>query len=395
MRGALEWFAARSDPAPGLGLERGLRLAGALRRFWVRGPHLGEGREFLAALTARARGHGATPARAQALVGAELLAWQHGDYRAALRWGEEALAVAAALGDRTAEAGALHVLGLARQASGELDAAQRVLEEMLRRCRREGRRVETAQALGALGLVARDRGAHAEARALLEESLAVRRGLGDTRVVAILLVHLGAVAAAERDDAGARARYAEGLRLHERAGNAWGMAHALEGLAALAAARGHPERALRLLGAGAALREASGRPTSPVERAALDGALAGAWRVLDPDTQTAALAAGRAMSREQAVADALEAEPAPAATRRTREGAAAAGPGRARRAGGLTARQAEVLRLVAQGQTDRQIAAALGLSEETVGRHLSAIFRTLGVSSRAAAIAAAVRHGLA
>jgi DNA-binding NarL/FixJ family response regulator len=54
-----------------------------------------------------------------------------------------------------------------------------------------------------------------------------------------------------------------------------------------------------------------------------------------------------------------------------------------------------VLRLVTQGQTDRQVAAALGLSEETVGRHLSDIFRTLGVSSRAAASAAAVRHGLA
>jgi DNA-binding NarL/FixJ family response regulator len=62
-------------------------------------------------------------------------------------------------------------------------------------------------------------------------------------------------------------------------------------------------------------------------------------------------------------------------------------------AGGLTARQAEVLCLVARGRTDRQIAAALGLSAETVGRHLSRIYRTLGVTSRAAA--AAVRHGLA
>ena len=54
-----------------------------------------------------------------------------------------------------------------------------------------------------------------------------------------------------------------------------------------------------------------------------------------------------------------------------------------------------MLRLVAQGRTDRQIAAALGLSAETVGRHLSAVFRKLGVASRAAAAAAAVRHGLA
>ena len=54
-----------------------------------------------------------------------------------------------------------------------------------------------------------------------------------------------------------------------------------------------------------------------------------------------------------------------------------------------------MLRLVAQGRTDRQIAAALALSEETVGRHLSSIYRRLGVASRAAATATAVRLGLA
>jgi DNA-binding NarL/FixJ family response regulator len=66
-----------------------------------------------------------------------------------------------------------------------------------------------------------------------------------------------------------------------------------------------------------------------------------------------------------------------------------------RLAGGLTERQVEVLALVAEGHTDRQIAAALALSETTVGRHLTNIFRRLGVSSRAAATAFALRAGLA
>jgi DNA-binding NarL/FixJ family response regulator len=61
----------------------------------------------------------------------------------------------------------------------------------------------------------------------------------------------------------------------------------------------------------------------------------------------------------------------------------------------LTGRQAEVLRLVAQGKTDRQIAGELVLSEKTVGRHLENIFARLGVSSRAAATVVAVRQGLA
>ena len=71
-----------------------------------------------------------------------------------------------------------------------------------------------------------------------------------------------------------------------------------------------------------------------------------------------------------------------------------AGDRTARLVGGLTARQAEVLRLVAQGYTDRQIAAALVLSETTVGRHLANIYNKLGVSSRAAATAFALRAGL-
>ena len=80
------------------------------------------------------------------------------------------------------------------------------------------------------------------------------------------------------------------------------------------------------------------------------------------------------------------------------EGCEAAGaPADARRRlpGGLTAREAEVLRLVAAGKTDRQIAAVLVVAEDTVGRHLTHIFRKLDVSSRAAASASAVRHGLA
>jgi DNA-binding CsgD family transcriptional regulator len=62
--------------------------------------------------------------------------------------------------------------------------------------------------------------------------------------------------------------------------------------------------------------------------------------------------------------------------------------------GGLSAREAEVLRLVAAGRTNREIAAELTLSEHTVARHLQNIFAKLGVSSRAAATAFAVEHRL-
>ena len=62
--------------------------------------------------------------------------------------------------------------------------------------------------------------------------------------------------------------------------------------------------------------------------------------------------------------------------------------------GRLTAREVQVLRLVAAGKTNRAIAAELSISDKTVARHLSNIFTKLGIPSRAAATAYAFRHGL-
>jgi DNA-binding NarL/FixJ family response regulator len=61
---------------------------------------------------------------------------------------------------------------------------------------------------------------------------------------------------------------------------------------------------------------------------------------------------------------------------------------------GLTAREVEVLRMVAAGRTNRSIAGELFLSEKTVARHVSNIFAKLGLSSRAAATAFAYEHEL-
>jgi DNA-binding CsgD family transcriptional regulator len=63
-------------------------------------------------------------------------------------------------------------------------------------------------------------------------------------------------------------------------------------------------------------------------------------------------------------------------------------------AGGLTAREVEVLRLVAAGKTNRSIAGDLFLSEKTVARHVANIFGKLGVSTRSAATAYAYEHDL-
>jgi DNA-binding NarL/FixJ family response regulator len=63
-------------------------------------------------------------------------------------------------------------------------------------------------------------------------------------------------------------------------------------------------------------------------------------------------------------------------------------------AGGLTSREVEVLRLVAEGLSDKEIADRLHLSGHTVHRHISNIRRKLGLPSRSAAVAWAAQHGL-
>ena len=62
---------------------------------------------------------------------------------------------------------------------------------------------------------------------------------------------------------------------------------------------------------------------------------------------------------------------------------------------GLTPRELEVLRLVAEGLTDAQVAERLVLSLRTVHSHLRSIYRKLGVRSRSAATSTAIRNGLA
>ena len=88
------------------------------------------------------------------------------------------------------------------------------------------------------------------------------------------------------------------------------------------------------------------------------------------------------MSLEQAVEYALEQEPAPEP--------AATEPYPA----GLSAREAEVLRLVANGLTNAEVAEKLFLSSRTVDWHLSSIYRKLGLHSRTEASRFASEHGL-
>ena len=61
---------------------------------------------------------------------------------------------------------------------------------------------------------------------------------------------------------------------------------------------------------------------------------------------------------------------------------------------GLSRRESEVLALLARGLSNRLIAAELVLGEETIKTHMRSIYRKLGVSDRAQAVATALRQGI-
>ena len=102
------------------------------------------------------------------------------------------------------------------------------------------------------------------------------------------------------------------------------------------------------------------------------------------------------MSLDEAIAYALASEePSPSAIAAvTVEVSSAATPADGYPAG-LTAREVEVLRLVAAGLTDAQVAARLFLSPRTVGNHVGSVLGKLGAANRREAAARAARHGLA
>jgi DNA-binding NarL/FixJ family response regulator len=174
----------------------------------------------------------------------------------------------------------------------------------------------------------------------------------------------------------------------------------LHALASVAAVTGQPTQAATLLGAAAALGERVALPLPVGPRAAHARGRTAVQDQLGAAAFARAWDEGRAFPLDQAlrVAEAVVAHgalrPTDALSVQSESAAHLCEAPQARRPTRLTARQAEVLRLVAEGGTDRQIASELVLSEKTVGRHLENIFARLGVSSRAAATIAAMRQGL-
>ncbi|HET8627499.1 MAG TPA: tetratricopeptide repeat protein [Thermomicrobiales bacterium] len=303
LRAALNWARERGEG------EFGLRLAGALWRFWWQRGHLGEGRDWLETLLAR--GGDAAPAlRAVALSGAGNLAWAQADLAWAAALHEASLALHRAAGDRWGVAKSLNNLGLVAVHAGRFEEAVQLYEESLALHRQAGTPRSLAGALVNLGEAVYKRGDNARAASLFEEGLALYRDLGDGRGVADTLHYLG-IAACDRGDHGrAEELLTESVALFRAVGDQQGAASCLEYLAAVALALDRPREAARLCGAADALRVACGAPVPPSERARRDATVAAARRALGEDAFAAAWADGQALPLDEVIGGVGAAKPA-------------------------------------------------------------------------------------
>ncbi|HEY6407439.1 MAG TPA: helix-turn-helix transcriptional regulator, partial [Ktedonobacteraceae bacterium] len=231
-----------------------------------------------------------------------------------------------------------------------------------------------------------------QAEAFLTDSARLASEAGDRRILAQSRLLLAVLAVLKGDDATARLRYAEGLSTALDIGHTGFIASGLKGLGCVAATQGLPTWAAMLWGAAEPLHESRSVaiPGDLYERM-----VAMVRSQLGDPAFVQAMAQGRTMTAAQALAWQPSIPPQEVQLPTYSSPTAPPPPTHhASHPAGLTAREVEVLRLVAQGLSDAQVAEQLIVSPRTVNWHLTSIYSKLGVNSRAAATRYAIEHHL-
>jgi tetratricopeptide (TPR) repeat protein len=259
---------------------------------------------------------------------------------------KENLTVLRRLGNERDIARVLTKIGiLALSRNDDHTRAAALFEEALYLVRKVGDVRGIAVALSNLGFTTLSRGNSQRATALFEEALSKNREVGDARGVAASLLNLGLAALTRPDDDRAEGLLRESLKTLPEAEDEQTMVECLEAMAGAAGARGQARRAVRLWGAGQALREGIGAPLPSDERAILEPHVATARTQLGEKAWEVTLAEGRKLTLEQAVEYALlREEPVPSVASAPKRRPSVDEPPLA-----LTRRETEVAALVARG----------------------------------------------
>ena len=382
LRAALAW----GLDAP-VGLESGAEIANTLSQVWQLRGEFAEGlmwhRRYLAASHA-------IPRRMQADLheSTGFLAVHAGLGAEARSHWEEAAAIFTEVEDPAAVGRQLHYLahatmGTDARRAAALAARGLALEE------EAGDKWWTSACLFALGDASFLQGEIDKAAACYAKSQELARRLGHAFAIARRCVRLGQVARTRGDLAGARQHLGEAMRVAQDGGDDWGVTMALAAWASVAAAVGSPRTSAMLLGAAQGRLDQYGAVLWALDRAEFARTAATAGALMGEEAFREGLGAGRTLTlpdidpllKELLEPQVQDAVPGSSGSPRLH----------------LTAREAQVLHLIAAGQSNQSIAEGLGLSVRTVERHTTNLYMKIGVEGPAARTAAAnyaFRHGM-
>jgi predicted ATPase/DNA-binding CsgD family transcriptional regulator len=315
-----------------------------------------------------------------------LVSSSQGEYARACALFEEGLAIHRALGDKRGIAHSLTQLAQVLFVS-QSDPARisPMLEECLVLSQEVGFKEGSAAYYCLSGQLALGQKDLVTARSLAEKSVTLYKEMGHRHGTANSLALLGGVLAREGDYAAAQTFFEQSLMISCELNEKWVASVYLVVLGEVVAAQQKLAWAAQLWGAAEALRDAFSVPIPLAQRAEYERSISAARVHLGDRAFAVAWNQGRSMTPEQAFA----ARGQKPITRSTTTAPPPTYPA------GLTVREAEVLRLVAGGLTDIQIAEKLVLSPRTVHAHISSIYNKLDVTSRSAATRYAIEHHLA
>ncbi|HUR84366.1 MAG TPA: LuxR C-terminal-related transcriptional regulator [Solirubrobacteraceae bacterium] len=355
IRAALEWATA-SDPAGAIRL-----LAGARDLFMMLGQ--ADGVRLACLLLDRHPARDRDRLEVQLIAG--VLGFHLGDPRATRLLLEEARALAVELGAPELEGWARFFLGLNDTLGGEIEQAREHLEASRALHHGLGVGLGEARAIAVLGLTYVIEDEPVRARQLVERALPMYAALGDRWGQGHCHVYLGIIAESEgADPRQLTAHHRQAVDFLRPFRDGALLPVALIGQARVIA-RDDPARALRIAAAASAIRARVGGDFAPFYRARAESVRAAAEAAVGGDAQRL-WAEGSRLDADEAIAVAF-------GTKRPRPAASA---------GGLSAREEEVARLVADGLSNKEIAARLHLSVRTVESHVRRALMSTGLANR-------------
>jgi predicted ATPase/DNA-binding CsgD family transcriptional regulator len=322
------------------------------------------------------------------------LAWYQRDAPRAITWYEECLIQCRALGEKLLMSMGLVGLARAELSQGHAARARTLLEESLTLYQALGNTWWVAMVLNLLGQLAFQQGELSQAEAFLTDSTRLASEAGDQRNVALSRLLLAGLAVQRREFGAARQWYEEGISTALEAGYTSFIASGLKGLGCVAAGQGLSSWAAVLWGAAEPLRESR---SVAIPQEIYERMVTVVRNQLGEPAFARAKAQGRAMTPTQALASHETFPPQDQQIPQQAQPASTAAPSPSRHPtspAGLTAREVEVLRLVAQGLTDAQVAEQLVISRRTVNWYLTSIYSKIGVPSRSAATRYAIEQRL-